>query len=1063
MFAFRRRVWAVKLAEAAFGAAFGVLLAYLLTFTLDRLWDTPAGVRLGIFWAAIAGCTLVPLALHRWIWRQRKFEQLARLLSRTYPSVGDQLLGIIELVRSESEQARSLALCEAAVGQVAEQAQRHEFASAVPNPKHRRRAVLAIAAGVAGVALLAIYPMAATNAWARFLMPWRDTPRYTFAMVDELPNPRVVAHGEPFALPVKLTEQTAWRPEQGEVRVGAQQPVVAPLADGQYQFELPPQIDKTSLDVRVGDFTKSIKLEPTLRPELTSVVADVALPEYLGRTKPVKKDVRGGTISLVNGSRVTFSATATRELAAAKVSGQPVEPSGPTVVSPAATVAGNQQVEFQWQDRLGLSGKEPFVLSINGREDEAPSIACDGLAPRRVVLDLEQLTFKVIARDDYGVKQVGVEWRGIDTTNFKNPAAGERILSAGGPDKELLEITGTFSPKALGIEPQPINVRLFAEDYLPGRARVYSPTYLMYVLNAEQHAIWLAEQLSKWHRQALDVRDRELQLHETNKQLRQLPEEELDRPDTRRRIEVQAEAERANSRRLTGLVGTGEDLIQQAMRNPEFGVGHLEKWAEMLQILKDIAGIRMPSVADLLKQSAQAPLAKNTAAGKSPSAGQVRSGAPSKPADGQKPSSPNSVPSLRDVESSQQPPDTNQKPQEPKKNPGSSRLTLPVTLLPGAKSNGAPPPPAAQKMDEAVKKQSELLAEFDKLADELNKLLANLEGSTLVKRLKAASRLQYRIAGRLGDQVGGTFGVAPSSTKEPQRALLKELSGQEADSSQNLSNIMDDMSAYFERRRFVRFKTVLDEMRQQDVIGGLRQLGDDLNKQNGVSMAQCEFWSDTMDRWAEDLVDPANCGACPGGKSKDSLPPSIVLEVLQILEAEVNLREDTRVAQQAKPALAKEQYTKQALALSRTQHVLQDRIDKVNQRIHDLPESEIHFGYEMKLLEKVSDVMDEATDILARPETGAPAIAAETEAIELLLQSKRFGGKGGGGGSNPGGGGGGTTNDSALSLVGRGTNDKEVRQDHGTSQATGETGTTLPEEFRTGLDAYFNRLEKNQP
>ena len=39
------------------------------------------------------------------------------------------------------------------------------------------------------------------------------------------------------------------------------------------------------------------------------------------------------------------------------------------------------------------------------------------------------------------------------------------------------------------------------------------------------------------------------------------------------------------------------------MRNPEIGVGHLERWAEMLQILKDISGNRMPSVADLLKQA----------------------------------------------------------------------------------------------------------------------------------------------------------------------------------------------------------------------------------------------------------------------------------------------------------------------------------------------------------------------------------------------------------------------------------------------------------------------------
>jgi hypothetical protein len=106
--------------------------------------------------------------------------------------------------------------------------------------------------------------------------------------------------------------------------------------------------------------------------------------------------------------------------------------------------------------------------------------------------------------------------------------------------------------------------------------------------------------------------------------------------------------------------------------------------------------------------------------------------------------------------------------------------------------------------------------------------------------------------------------------------------------------------------------------------------------------------------------------------------------------------------------------------------------------------------------------MGEAADILARPETGSPAIGAETEAIELLLQSKRINPKsGGGGGRTPGGGGTGTTNDSALALLGGGVNDKEVREDRGVAQSSGESGPTLPEEFRAGLDEYFNRLEKS--
>jgi hypothetical protein len=191
------------------------------------------------------------------------------------------------------------------------------------------------------------------------------------------------------------------------------------------------------------------------------------------------------------------------------------------------------------------------------------------------------------------------------------------------------------------------------------------------------------------------------------------------------------------------------------------------------------------------------------------------------------------------------------------------------------------------------------------------------------------------------------------------------------------------------------------------------------------------------------------------------LPPSIVLEVLQVLEAEINLRDETRVAEQARPAIPADDHKQQATKLSVTQSELKVRIDKVTERIRELPDGEANFGKEIKLLGMVSEVMNEATEILARPETGKPAIAAETEAIELLLQSKRINPKGGGGGgSSPGGGGGGTTQDSALSLVGTGANEKEVREDRGVSQATGNTGPALPEEFRAGLDEYFNRLER---
>lgn len=188
-----------------------------------------------------------------------------------------------------------------------------------------------------------------------------------------------------------------------------------------------------------------------------------------------------------------------------------------------------------------------------------------------------------------------------------------------------------------------------------------------------------------------------------------------------------------------------------------------------------------------------------------------------------------------------------------------------------------------------------------------------------------------------------------------------------------------------------------------------------------------------------------------------------MLEVLKVLEAEVNLREETRVTEQSKGAVSVEEHGQQAKGLTDTQEGLRDRVVKVVERIKELPEAEENFGFELGLLNRVEGVMAEARDILARPDTGRPAIAAETEAIELLLQSRRINPKGGGGGgSNPGGGGKGQTQDSALALIGRGQNEKEVREDHGVGQATGDTAPTLPDEYRAGLDEYFNRLERGR-
>lgn len=191
------------------------------------------------------------------------------------------------------------------------------------------------------------------------------------------------------------------------------------------------------------------------------------------------------------------------------------------------------------------------------------------------------------------------------------------------------------------------------------------------------------------------------------------------------------------------------------------------------------------------------------------------------------------------------------------------------------------------------------------------------------------------------------------------------------------------------------------------------------------------------------------------------MPPSIILEVLKITEAEMELRDATREAEQAREARTAEQVTAAAGPLAEEQEDLVFRTDDVIQDIRELPEGEFEFEREIQMLRGARAAMDEAFVLLDDELTGAPTVAAETEAIELLLRSRRSGGAGGGGGgSTPGSGGkGGTEATSALALAGRAIGAKEEVEERDVDRSTSRTASRIPAEFVEVLGRYFDALE----
>jgi hypothetical protein len=1051
---YRQRVWTVKTVEAVGALVVMSVVCYLAVFVADRLGETPAWLRALCFGVPLAGLLLfLPWKLYRWIWGNRQLTQLARLLAQDQPRVGDRLLGVIELVENRHDRHMSPALCQAAIGQVADDTRPIDFLRSVPHSTHRRwSAAAALMLAVAVAALLV--PGAGINALWRWLTPWSEIPRYTFAQLVSLPDRQVVPIGEPFTLHVRLAEGTIWAPRRAQVRYGGQPPIPSERAaeSHAFVFEIPAQTHPGKLKIAVGDARHTIAAEPKPRPELTSLLAHIQLPPYLGYDDQ-NRDARTGAISIVKGSRARFEATASRPLAEATVNGERsgVELAGERLKSPPVLVEDAASQEFRWTDIEGLSAKSPFTLRIRAIDDRAPAIQCSQLTTDKVILDEETLSFDVAASDDFGVRAVGVEWEGIeDPHRNPEPQHGEYLLAGGAHQRMTVSAKGAFSPKRLGVEPQPIHLRVFAEDYLPGRPRVYSPIYRLYVLDRHQHMIWVTQQLEQWQRQALEVRDEEERLLETNQQLRQLTPEQLDRDDMRQQIARQAAAERANAQRLQGLTAAGEQLIGEATRNPEFNVTTLENWAQVLQTLKQLATRNMPSVASQLANAGNA--SKSARPGSPPAAPSVSDpvrGAARDPDD------------QRD-EASAEPP------QEASAAPPSGSLQLPATILPGsASSNQKQTESAGQQIEQAVEEQERLLAEFNRVMDQLAQIMQDLQGSTFVKRLKAAADAELSIAADLHEKLQSDFGSEPMRLNDANRKMLQRLYAHQSDTARDVRLIQEDLAAYFERTRQDKFKQVHDEMKSSEVVSKFKSMSTALiANHSGDTIAQAEYWSDQLDRWAELLVGPgcANCGPGPGGKG-DSLPPAIVLEVLRILKGEIELRDATRVAEQTRTLDTRDVYQEATGGLRQMQEGLHQRTELVMQQLERLQVDEgKNYGQPLRQLATAADAMEDASGLLAVPQTGAPTIAAETEAIEALLIAKRAKqGGGGGGGGTPGGGSGVGPAEVASALAGLG--DDLMSQSRDVAQSTGSSRSPIPEEFRAGLDAYFSALDgqENSP
>lgn len=844
---FRRQLWRMKVLEAVIAGVIGLLVSFLLVYGLDRIWQTPALVRLIVL---LGGTSLfvgfAPYWVHRWVWGHRRENQLARLIAQRFPGLGDRLLGVIEL-QDQKEHSGSLSprLRAAAMEAVAIEARDRQLVDALPPGRHRRWALAALLLFIGAAAALIVTPRAGSNALRRWLMPLSNTERYTFTVLDSPPTEIAVPFGEAFEISLKLARETEQRPGSATGRYGLQPAVDTRLNGDTYLFQFPGQQDPGTIVFHIGDARHETRIIPVQRAAAETIAAHVVPPSYLGIPEKTV-DLETGVLTVVEGSKVNVRIVTSRPLRAASYgptvaapfisSDKAAEPpsfsplegkltlDGRTAHTPVFEVGSRAfDIPFEWTDEYGLTGSGGFKLRIDPLKDAPPVAYLQGSERQKVILPEETIDFDVLTEDDFGLKIAGLEWTGEFTRpTDETPAKGEMKLSDGGTEMRRFNGPAAFSPAAFNIQPQKLTIRAYAEDHMPGRERVYSEPVILYVLTRDEHAQMLKNQFDRGITEFEDLARRERNQLEENQRLERLDNTELQKEENLNRLQAQQQAEAENTRRMQELSERMEQLMKDSARNGEVDKETMKKMAEAMKSMQELSKNDLPKVDKKLGDASEQ---TNT------------------------------------------------------------------------------PEQAKKDVEEAVKEQQKAVDKMQAAIDKANDANRRFEAGTFVNRLKKAASEEEGIAGMLIQHFEKLLGLKAVEIDPKDQNRLNETVRQQSDTASDVRWIQEDLGHYFTRTDNASFKEILDDMRESKIDLGLEDVRNKLLTNHSFTATEgSKQWAGKLTEWAKklegEMQKQGGGGGGGGGQNPEDEDFEFMLRVMKMIQQEQDIRAQTRALEQ---------------------------------------------------------------------------------------------------------------------------------------------------------------------
>lgn len=941
---FEMRLMLMESFSAVSGMAVSILVGPVILFTIDRFIETPVLARYILTGTSILW---IGLLLRRWsyfwIWSPRTTSDLAKLLQTYFGGLGDRLQSAVELSEAaELPEGTSPSLTRAALQQVANESLGHDFKAAVPAEEARVRSIWMAVLGCILIIGYILVPDMVLNTTLRWAMPWRDIPRLTFTVLENLPHELVVAHGEPVEFVCRIQPHSRWRPNKITVRVDSGKEISAAYEFDGAHIQIPGLTRDTTAVFRAGDSTRAIKIQPVFRPELKEIEAIVTPPAYLGldkKTLPLSATQN----SFVAGSHLSIVGVASRPLSEAQLlifpagdaqseapmNAEPLrqlraELHGPVFTiedAPAEDLSGN--VHLEWRDQDGLRCIKPFPLRVSTFADQPPNVELSGVADGMTILEDKVLALKVSASDEYGVKDTWLEWSAKpDVAGLEKPTQhGASTPAKGASNQKNLAQNISFSSAVEKVQGDTvITFVACATDLLPGRSVARSRPISVRVMSKSTHAELTRSRIDQLRQQLADEHRNEQRVFEeteaTSRTLKDSNREQI--ADDLTRLEAAQDASTKNLQKLTDEL---QNTVREALQNnsvPESTVADIQKIIEQLE--KDAN----PS----MKEASQ---------------------------------------SIRAAK------------QDPSK--------------------------ATEALEKAAEAQQKAMAAMSKASPGINAGNAALRTRNFHTRLLSAAKLEATLCTELSSLPASGVGATLGSLSEFEREVLKKHTIKQKDLAQSIGTLAYELEAFLEQAPNSAYQTVHDEIIAKDAVSAIVDIAENvkINLRYRAS-ERAEEWAKQFTVWAnlargakgdskgKSGTDPSESGDSENSKEDDPELANYVVAMARVAQQQDELRSQTELLESNRD---KDSYYSAVADLSTRQEELRVDLETLRDRatvdgsllatlgsIEKVPAQKFAKFY--PITSQSEFLMRAVVDHLGEPRTDTPVIGKQTAIIELL-------------------------------------------------------------------------------